>query len=141
MLCFVQDVLGARDEDARERCLKVYKEEKRKVKSYICRSKEEVQEQFGGKMNQDMNGNRKLFWKEVNKANGGKVENSNKTKDGNGTGWYWKRLKYKGFGRSIMRICIIQIPMNRLQSTCVALMEYKEATTLEESQLGEWRLS
>ena len=28
-------------------------------------------------MNQDVNGNRKLFWKEVRKANGGKVENYN----------------------------------------------------------------
>ena len=35
-------------------------------------------------MNQDVNGNRKLFWKEVSKVNGGKVENSNKIKDGNG---------------------------------------------------------
>ena len=31
-----------------------------------------------------MNRNRKLFWKEVRKANRGKVENSNKIKDGNG---------------------------------------------------------
>ena len=35
-------------------------------------------------MNQDMNGNRKLFWKEVSKVNGEKVENSNRIKDGNG---------------------------------------------------------
>ena len=35
-------------------------------------------------MNQDVNGNRKLFWKEVSKANGGKVENSNRIKNGNG---------------------------------------------------------
>ena len=34
-------------------------------------------------MNQDMNGN-KLFWKEVGKVNGGKVENSNRIKDGYG---------------------------------------------------------
>ena len=34
-------------------------------------------------MNQDMNGYRKLFWKEVSKANGGKVENSKRIKDGN----------------------------------------------------------
>ena len=30
-----KEVLGARDEDARERCLEVYKEEKRKVKRCI----------------------------------------------------------------------------------------------------------
>ena len=35
-------------------------------------------------MNHDMNGNRKLFWEEVSKANGGKMENSNRIKDGNG---------------------------------------------------------
>ena len=30
-----------------------------------------------------MNGNRKLFWKEVSKANVGNVNNSNRKKDGN----------------------------------------------------------
>ena len=45
-----KEVLEARDEDARERCLEVYKEEKRKVKRCIYHSKEEVQEQFGRKM-------------------------------------------------------------------------------------------
>ena len=30
---------------------------------------------------EDVNGNRKLFWKEVRKANGGKVESSNRIKD------------------------------------------------------------
>ena len=49
-------------------------------------SKEEIQEHFGRKMNQDVNGNRKLFWKEVSKANGGKVENFNRIKDG----VYWE---------------------------------------------------
>ena len=31
----------------------------------------------------------------MSKANGEKVENSNRIKDGMG-GWYWKRLKYEG---------------------------------------------
>ena len=35
-------------------------------------------------MNQDMNGNRKLFWKEVSKANGGKVESCSRVRYGNG---------------------------------------------------------
>ena len=35
-------------------------------------------------MNQDVNGKRKLFWKEVSKVNRGKVENSNRIKDRNG---------------------------------------------------------
>ena len=66
--------MEARDEDAMERCLEVYKEEKIKVKRCIHQSKKEVREQFGTKINQDVNGNR-MFWKEVSKANGGKVEN------------------------------------------------------------------
>ena len=43
--------LGARNEDARERCSDVYKEENRKVKRCIYQSKKEVQEQFGRKIN------------------------------------------------------------------------------------------
>ena len=35
-------------------------------------------------MNEDVNGNRKLFWKEVSNAKGGKVESCNRIKDGNG---------------------------------------------------------
>ena len=35
-------------------------------------------------MNEDMNGNRKLFWKEVSNAKGGKVERCSRVKDGNG---------------------------------------------------------
>ena len=54
-------MLEARDEDARETCLEVYKEVKRKVKICIYQSKKEVQEQYGRKMNQDVNENRKLF--------------------------------------------------------------------------------
>ena len=33
-------------------------------------------------MSQDVNGNRKLFWKEVSKVNGGKVESCSRAKDG-----------------------------------------------------------
>ena len=43
-----------------------------------------VSEQFGRKMNEDVNGNRKLFWKEVNTAKGGKMESCSRTKDENG---------------------------------------------------------
>ena len=53
-----KEMLGARDEDAREMCLEVYKEKKGKIKRCIYRSKEEVQEQFGRKMNQEVKGNR-----------------------------------------------------------------------------------
>ena len=37
------------------------REERRKVKRSIYQSKNEINEQFGRKMNQDVNGNRKLF--------------------------------------------------------------------------------
>ena len=77
-------VLGARDEDSRERCWELYKEENRKVRRCIYQSKKDIQEQFGRKMNRDVNGNRKLFWKEVSNSNAGKVENSYRIKDGNG---------------------------------------------------------
>ena len=35
-------------------------------------------------MNQDVSGNKKLFWKKVGKLNGEKVENCSRTKDENG---------------------------------------------------------
>ena len=35
-------------------------------------------------MNESVNGNRKLFWKEVSNAKVGKVESCNRIKDGNG---------------------------------------------------------
>ena len=58
-------VLGAGDKNENEKCLEGYKEEKRKVKRCIYKSKKEVHEQFGRKMIQDVNRNRKLFWKEI----------------------------------------------------------------------------
>src|SRR5678815_3507979 len=54
------NVLKANDEVSKERCLEVYKEEKR-TKRCIRRRKEEVNEQFGRRMNGDLQGNRKLF--------------------------------------------------------------------------------
>ena len=50
---------------------------KRKVKRCIYEIKDEIQEQFGRKMNQDVNGNRKMFWKEVSKDKGERTECSN----------------------------------------------------------------
>ena len=43
--------------------MEAYREEKRKVKRCIYQSKEKVNEQFGRKMNENVNVNRKLFWK------------------------------------------------------------------------------
>ena len=77
-------MLGAKDEDAKESCLEVCKEKKRKAKRCIYQSKQNVNEQFGKKMNQDVNGNRKSFWKELSKANGEELENFNRIKHGNG---------------------------------------------------------
>ena len=39
---------------------------------------------FGKKMNDDVNGNRNLFWKEVSNVKVGKVESCSRKKDGNG---------------------------------------------------------
>ena len=63
--------------------MEAYREEKRKVKRCIYPIKKKVNEQFGRKMNEDMNGNRKLFQKEMSNAKGGKVENCSRVKDGN----------------------------------------------------------
>ena len=60
-----EELLGARDEEAKERCMEVYNKEKREVKRCIYQSKKKMNEQFGRKMNQDVNGNRKLFWRRV----------------------------------------------------------------------------
>ena len=38
-------------------------------------SKKKVNEQFGRKMNDDVNGNTKLFWKELSNVKGGKDRN------------------------------------------------------------------
>ena len=44
------------------------------MKRCIIQKKKKVNKQFGRKMNEDMNGSRKLFWKGVSNAKGGKVE-------------------------------------------------------------------
>ena len=53
---------------------------------YIYQSIKEVNEQFGRKINQDADGNKKLkvFRKEVSKVNGEQVESCSRIKDGNG---------------------------------------------------------
>ena len=92
-------------------------------------------------MTQDVNGNKKLFWKEVSKLNGGKLENSNKIKDGNGRlileeVEVWRI--WKEYYEDLYKIDIQE--QVAVQSTCVALMEFGEGTTSEESWLEEWRL-
>ena len=68
-----KEVLTASVEEAKERCMEAYREENRKVKMCIIQSKKKVNEQFGRKMNEDVGGNRKLFWKEWSNAKGGMV--------------------------------------------------------------------
>ena len=58
--------------------------EKRKVKRCIIQSIKKVNEQFGRKINKDVNGNRKLLWKKVSNAKGGKLESCSRVKGGNG---------------------------------------------------------
>ena len=77
-------MLAASDEEAKERCVEAYKEEKREVKSCIYQSKNKVNEQFGRKMSEDVNGNKTLFWKEEDRnAKGGKVDCCSRVKDEN----------------------------------------------------------
>ena len=46
-----KEVLAASDEQAKERCMEAYREEKRKIKSCIYQNKKKVNEQFGRKRN------------------------------------------------------------------------------------------
>ena len=50
-----------------------YKEEKKKVKIIYIKL-QDVNEKFRRKINQEVSRNRKLFWKEMGKVNGSKVE-------------------------------------------------------------------
>ena len=63
-------VLAASGERYEKKDMKAYREEKRKVKRCIIQRKKKVNEQVGKKMNEDVKGNRKLFWKEVSNENG-----------------------------------------------------------------------
>ena len=71
--------------------------------------------------------------------NGGKVVSCSRIKDENRR-LLLKEVEYEGFGRSILRAFIIHIARNRLQSTCVDLMGFGEATTSEGNRLEELRL-
>ena len=64
--------------------MELCREEKRKVKKCIYQCKKKVNKQYGRKMNKDVNGNMKLFWKEISNAKEGKVESCSRIKDRNG---------------------------------------------------------
>ena len=78
-----KEVLVASDEEGKERCMKAYIVEKGKVKRYMYQIEKKVNEQFRRNMNEDVNGYRKFFWKEVSNVKGGKVESCSRIKDGN----------------------------------------------------------
>ena len=70
---------------------------------------------------------------------GGKVENCTRMKDGNGRlaqGEDKVRKIWKEYFEDVYNIDI----RNQLQSTCMALMEFGEVTTSEETQLKKLRL-
>ena len=79
-----KEVLVASNEESKERCMEACTEEKRGVKRRIIHIKKKVNKQFGRKLNVYMHENRKLFWKEMSNAKGGKVESCSKIKDENG---------------------------------------------------------
>ena len=54
------------------------KKRREMLKCVYIRARKKVNEEFGRKMNEDVNGNSKLFWKEVSNAEGGKVEICNR---------------------------------------------------------------
>ena len=91
---------------AKERCMKPYTEEKRKVKRCIYQSKMNINELFRRKMNEDVNGNIKLFWKEMNNLKGGKVENWSRIKDENGR-LVQEEDEVQRIWKSNFKICII----------------------------------
>ena len=57
-------------------------------------------------MNEDVNGYRKLFWKKISNAKGGKGKSCSRVKDGNGKLTRWDEEARKS-GRRILKICII----------------------------------
>ena len=75
-----KEVLRAENVVPEDKCMKIDKEKSRKVKRCIYQCKREVNDQFGRKMNQDIDENRKLFWK----VKVGKVESCNRISDGSG---------------------------------------------------------
>ena len=99
-------LLAASDKETKERCMEAYRKERKKVKRCIIQSKKKVNEHFGRKINEDVIGNRKLFWKEVSNAKEGKVKSCSRVKDGNGS-WHRGRTNRERSGRNILKFCII----------------------------------
>ena len=77
-------MLQATNEHEKSRLKEEYKVIKKDVKKMVKRSKKEVNERLGNKMKEDLNGNLKLFWKEVRKINGSDRNTSSRVKDREG---------------------------------------------------------
>ena len=77
-------------------------------------------------MSQDVNRNTKLFWKEMDNANGGELGSCNNVKDRT-------RMLCERLGRDILSIYIMWIQKNGLQSMCVVLLALEGVSTLRES--------
>ena len=58
-------------------------------------------------MNEDIDGNRKLFLKIMSRMNRGKLKSCSRIKDGNGS-LALGQIEYKGFGIIILRIYIFK---------------------------------
>ena len=114
-------------------------EEKRNIKMCIYESKKKVNKQFGRKMNEDGNGNRKSFWKEVSNAKEGKDESCSRVKDGNGRlaqGEDESRMIWKEYFEDLHNI-------DTQEEVAVHMCGYvwfEEETILEESQLEKLKL-
>ena len=106
-----------------------------KGKRYIIQSKKKVNEQCGKNVNKDVNGNRKLFWKEVSNAKGGIVESSSRVKDRNG-----RLAQGEEQARKIWNEYFEDLYNIDIQEKVAVHMGFGEVTISEENQLEELRL-
>ena len=127
-------VLGGRDEIAKEKMHCSF--QRRKVTRCIYQRKKGVIEMFGKKMNQDVNGNTKLFWREASKVNGRKIESCSRIKDSN------RRLKVGDY--EVQRIWMEYYEdlynidtQEQVAVTNVWLQWCSERNTLKKRRLGE----
>ena len=110
-------MLEARKSNEKEICLEIYKDEMRAVKRCKYHSKKKTNEEFVRKMNQNANGNRKIFLKEEGKANGRKLENFSRIKKKNRIGRVV--VGVERLGRNILRIFITLLQQGNRQDVIV----------------------
>ena len=90
-------------------------------------------------MNEDVNENKKLFWKEVSNVKGGKVESCSRIKDGNG-----RLAQDDDEVRSIWKEYFKDLynidAQEQVGSTCVVLIGFGDVNAWEETLLKDLRL-